>query len=47
MSTLEICDRVMDIVGGRLAAFDTKASLQRDNTYYRHASALAAGTAEN
>jgi ABC-type multidrug transport system fused ATPase/permease subunit len=47
MSTLEICDRVMVIVGGRLAAFDTKASLQRDNTYYRHASALAAGTAGN
>jgi ATP-binding cassette subfamily B protein len=42
MSTLDICDRVMVIVDGRLAAFDTKALLQRDNTYYRHASALAA-----
>jgi ABC-type multidrug transport system fused ATPase/permease subunit len=43
MSTLDICDRVMVIVDGRLAAFDTKALLQRDNTYYRHASQLAAG----
>ncbi len=44
MSTLDMCDRVMVIVDGRLVAFDTKALLQRDNTYYRHASALAAGT---
>lgn len=43
MSTLEMCDRVMVIVDGRLVAFDTKALLQRDNTYYRHASQLAAG----
>ncbi|HTB71290.1 MAG TPA: ABC transporter ATP-binding protein [Solirubrobacteraceae bacterium] len=43
MSTLDMCDRVMVIVDGRLAAFDTKALLQRDNTYYRHASQLAAG----
>jgi ATP-binding cassette subfamily B protein len=41
MSTLEICDRVMVIVDGRLAGFDTKAALQRDNLYYRHASELA------
>jgi ABC-type multidrug transport system fused ATPase/permease subunit len=41
MSTLEICDRVMVIVDGRLVAFDSKALLQRDNTYYRHASELA------
>ena len=41
MSTLDICDRVMVIVDGRLVAFDTKALLQRDNTYYRHASELA------
>ncbi|HEX3911273.1 MAG TPA: ABC transporter ATP-binding protein [Solirubrobacteraceae bacterium] len=44
MSTLDMCDRVMVIVDGRLVGFDTKALLQRDNTYYRHASALAAGT---
>jgi ATP-binding cassette subfamily B protein len=43
MSTLETCDRVMVIVGGRLVAFDTKALLQSENEYYRHASALAAG----
>jgi ATP-binding cassette, subfamily B, bacterial len=43
MSTLDMCDRVMVIVDGRLVAFDTKARLQEHNTYYRHASALAAG----
>jgi ABC-type multidrug transport system fused ATPase/permease subunit len=42
MSTLDICDRVMVIVDGRLVAFDTKALLQRENTYYRHASEIAA-----
>jgi ATP-binding cassette subfamily B protein len=41
MSTLEMCDRVMVIVDGRMAGFDTKAVLQRDNLYYRHASQLA------
>jgi ABC-type multidrug transport system fused ATPase/permease subunit len=41
MSTLDICDRVMVIVAGRLVAFDTKALLQTQNTYYRHASELA------
>jgi len=41
MSTLDICDRVMVIVDGRLVAFDTKPLLQRQNAYYRHASALA------
>ncbi len=45
MSTLDMCDRVMVIVDGRLVAFDTKASLQRQNSYYRHASELAAGPA--
>jgi ABC-type multidrug transport system fused ATPase/permease subunit len=44
MSTLDICDRVMVIVDGRLAAFDTRALLERDNSYYRHASHVAAGT---
>jgi ATP-binding cassette subfamily B protein len=47
MSTLDMCDRVMVIVGGRLVAFDTKALLQRDNPYYRNASQLAAGSAES
>lgn len=45
MSTLDICDRVMVIVDGRLVAFDTKALLQTHNAYYRHASQLAAGPA--
>jgi ABC-type multidrug transport system fused ATPase/permease subunit len=43
MSTLDICDRVMVIVDGRLAAFDTRALLAQDNQYYRSASMLAAG----
>jgi ATP-binding cassette, subfamily B, bacterial len=45
MSTLQMCDRVMVIVGGRLAGFDTRMALQRDNDYYRHASEIAAGGA--
>jgi ATP-binding cassette, subfamily B, bacterial len=44
MSTLDICDRVMVIVDGRLVAFDTRALLQEQNTYYRNASMIAAGT---
>lgn len=43
MSTLDTCDRVMVIVDGRLVAFDTRALLQTQNAYYRHASQLAAG----
>lgn len=41
MSTLEMCDRVMVIVDGRLVAFDTKAALQDSSEYYRHASELS------
>ena len=41
MSTLEMCDRVMVILDGRLAAFDTKAALQNSSEYYRHASELS------
>jgi len=44
MSTLDICDRVMVIVDGRLVAFDSAQELQNGNAYYRSASALAAGT---
>jgi ATP-binding cassette, subfamily B, bacterial len=40
MSTLDICDRVMVIVDGRLEAFDTASALQTDSTYYRTASKL-------
>jgi ABC-type multidrug transport system fused ATPase/permease subunit len=43
MSTLDMCDRVMVMLDGRLTGFDTKDVLQRDNKYYRHASQLAAG----
>jgi ABC-type multidrug transport system fused ATPase/permease subunit len=42
LSTLDICDRVMVIVDGRLAAFDTTELLQKHNSYYRSASVLAA-----
>ncbi len=45
MSTLDICDRVMVIMGGRLMAFDTIDRLREHNAYYRSASAIASGTA--
>jgi ABC-type multidrug transport system fused ATPase/permease subunit len=44
MSTLQMCGRVMVIVDGRLQAFDTVDRLQLESSYYRSASALAAGT---
>jgi ATP-binding cassette, subfamily B, bacterial len=44
MSTLNICDRVMVILGGRVAGFDTKAVLEEENSYYRSASMIAAGS---
>ncbi|HXB15564.1 MAG TPA: ABC transporter ATP-binding protein [Solirubrobacteraceae bacterium] len=43
MSTLDICDRVMIIQEGRLAAFDSRVLLQQQNQYYRSASMIAAG----
>jgi ATP-binding cassette subfamily B protein len=43
MSTLDICDRVMVILDGRLDAFDTIAQLERTNPYYRSASTVAVG----
>ena len=45
MSTLNICDRVMIIIDGKLAGFDTIPHLQAHNAYYRSASALATGSA--
>jgi ATP-binding cassette subfamily B protein len=45
MSTLDMCDRVMVILDGRLAAFDTKAVLREESPYYRSASTIAAGAA--
>jgi ABC-type multidrug transport system ATPase subunit len=44
MSTLDICDRVMVIVDGKLVAFDTKELLEAENPYYRSASAIATGS---
>jgi ATP-binding cassette subfamily B protein len=45
MSTLEMCDRVMVIVDGRLQAFDTAARLRSANEYYKAAAALTAAAA--
>ena len=42
MSTVDMCDRVMVIEGGRLAAFDTPAALGTSNAYYRFAVAHGA-----
>jgi ATP-binding cassette subfamily B protein len=44
MSTLDVCDRVMVIVDGRVEAFDTVDVLARNNPYYRSASVLAVGS---
>ncbi len=44
MSTLDICDRVMVVVDGRLTAFDTLARLRAENPYYRSAAMLATGS---
>ncbi len=38
MSTLDICDRVMVIIDGRLEAFDTATALRDSSSYYRAAS---------
>lgn len=43
LSTLDMCDRIMVILDGRLAAFDTKAALEANNDYYRAASLIATG----
>ncbi len=43
MSTLDICDRVMVIVGGRVQAFDTTDALMKESAYYRRASGLLTG----
>lgn len=40
MSTLDICDRVMVVVDGRLEAFDAPANLRHTNKYYQMATAL-------
>jgi ATP-binding cassette subfamily B protein len=43
MSTLDVCDRVMVVLDGRLVAFDTTDLLRKSNPYYQNASMLAAG----
>jgi ABC-type multidrug transport system fused ATPase/permease subunit len=43
MSTLDICDRVMIIIDGKLAAFETLELLREENSYFRTASTLAGG----
>jgi ABC-type multidrug transport system fused ATPase/permease subunit len=45
MSTLDICDRVMVIVGGRLEAFDTASALHVNSSYFRTASGLTTAAA--
>ena len=46
MTTVEMCDRVMVIVGGHLEAFDTVAKVREENVYYRTAAALSGGNTE-
>ncbi|WP_040751137.1 ABC transporter ATP-binding protein [Phycicoccus elongatus] len=41
MSTLDICDRILVIEGGRLSALGTPKSLQEDSEFYRSALAIA------
>ena len=41
MSTLDICDRIMVIEGGRMTAFDTPASLHANSDFYQSAMTMA------
>lgn len=41
MSTLDICDRIMVVEGGRVTAFDTPEALQRNSAFYQNALAIA------
>lgn len=41
LSTLEMCDRIMVIEGGRLMAFDTPAALRQRSEFYRTALELS------
>jgi ATP-binding cassette subfamily B protein len=41
ISTLEACDRLMVIQGGRISAFETPTELQRDSGFYRETLELA------
>lgn len=44
MSTLDICDRIMVIEAGRITSFDTPASVQQRNAFYRNSLAIAGVT---
>jgi ABC-type multidrug transport system fused ATPase/permease subunit len=46
MSTLDICDRVIVLVDGRVEAFASATELREQNAYYRFASELSAGAGE-
>lgn len=41
MSTLDICDRIMVIEGGRMTALDAPGALRSDSEFYRNALAVA------
>jgi ABC-type multidrug transport system fused ATPase/permease subunit len=41
MSTLEMCDRIMVVLGGRIEGFDTPERLEASNPFYREALELS------
>ena len=43
MSTLDVCERVMVVVDGRLEGFDRASALRSNSAYYRSATEVAAG----
>ncbi len=43
MSTLDICDRVMVVTGGRLEAIAKPSALLKDNDYFRSAHSISVG----
>lgn len=43
MSTLDVCERVMVVVDGRLEGFDAASALRNESAYYRSATAVASG----
>jgi ABC-type multidrug transport system fused ATPase/permease subunit len=45
MSTIDVCDRVLVVVGGRIEAFDAPDRLRRSNAYFREAMKGLAETA--
>ena len=46
LSTLDLCERIMVILDGRLEAFGTPESLQGTNIYYRSAMQIAVGATD-